>query len=401
VAASPRRALAFVLIFVGVLASVATDAGYLILVPLGAAAFASVGRHPLAGLAATFAGVGAIFGVNIIPGPVDAQVVAITNEALTLTDQAPQTIISNYFFSVVSSIVLALTAAIVTERIVERRLGKYEPAEMGPASGISIEDDADTVQDRAAERRGLKFAGIAALAWTFIIVLLTAPPGAPLRDPATGDIIGNTPFMDSLMFIITMAFLVSGIGFGYGSRTFKNSGDVIDAVVKTFAGLAGLVFMLLMIAQFIAVFNYSQMPAVIATMLSQALETSPIGTLPLLLGMIVVILGLDIIMPGLVPKWAIFAPIFVPLFDGQGVPAQTLLAAYRVGDSPLNVVTPLMVYLPFMVTIAQRYQKNAGIGTVIALMIPYVAVITIVWVILFSIWFILGLPLGPGYPIQF
>ncbi|HYI22315.1 MAG TPA: AbgT family transporter [Candidatus Limnocylindrales bacterium] len=401
VAASPRRALALVLIFVGVLSSVATDAGYLILVPLGAAAFASVGRHPLAGMAACFAGVGAIFGVNIIPGPVDAQVVAITNEALTLTDQAPQTIVSNYFFSVVSSIVLAITAAIVTERIVERRLGKWEPAQIGPASGISIEDDADAVEDRTAERRGLKFASIATLVWAVIIILLTALPGAPLRDPVTGDIIGNTPFMDSLMFIITMAFLVAGIGFGYGSGTFKNSGDVIDAVVKTFAGLAGLVFMLLMIAQFIAVFNYSQMPAVIATMLSQALEASPIGTLPLLLGMIVVILGLDIIMPGLVPKWAIFAPIFVPLFDGQGVPAQTLLAAYRVGDSPMNVVTPLMVYLPFMVTIAQRYQKNAGIGTVIALMIPYVAVITIVWVILFSLWFILGLPLGPGYPITF
>ena len=400
VAASPRRALAFVLIFVGVMASVATDAGYLILVPLGAAAFASVGRHPLAGMAACFAGVGAIFGVNIIPGPVDAQVVAITNEALTLTDQAPQTIVSNYFFSVVSSIVLAITAAIVTERIVEKRLGKWEPASIGPASGISIEDDADEVQDKSAERRGLRFASIATLVYLVIIVLLTVIPGAPLQDPETGQVIGNTPFMDSLIFIITMAFLIAGIAFGYGSGTFKNSGDVIDAVVKTFAGLAGLVLMLLVISQFIAVFNYSQMPGVIATMLSQALEASPIGTLPLLVGMIVVILGLDIIMPGLVPKWAIFAPIFVPLFDGQGVPAQTLLAAYRVGDSPMNVVTPLMVYLPFMVTIAQRYQKNAGIGTVIALMIPYVAIITVVWVILFILWFILGLPLGPGYPIQ-
>ncbi len=393
VTASPRRALAFVLIFVGVLSSVATDAGYLILVPLGAAAFASIGRHPLAGLAACFAGVGAIFGVNPIPGPVDAQVVAITNEALSLTNQAPQTIVSNWFFSVISSVVLALTAAIVTERIVEKRLG--------PWKGVADPGEAETAAvDADANSRGLKRALWFVLGFLAIVLLVTLPPGAPLRDTETGDIIGNTPFMDSLMFIITMAFLVAGIGYGYGAGTFKNANDVIDAVVKTFAGLAGLIFMLLMIAQFIAYFNYSQMPAVLAMMLSQALEASPIGTLPLLIGLIVVILGLDIIMPGLIPKWAIFAPIFVPLFDSQGVPAQTLLAAYRIGDSPLNVVTPLMVYLPFMVTIAQRYQKDAGIGTIIALMMPYVIAITVVWLVLFVVMFVLGIPVGPGYPIQ-
>jgi aminobenzoyl-glutamate transport protein len=393
VAASPRRALAFVLIFVGVLSSVATDAGYLILVPLGAAAFASVGRHPLAGLAACFAGVGAIFGVNPIPGPVDAQVVAITNEALSLTNQAPQTIVSNWFFSVISSVVLAFTAAIVTERIVEKRLGPWTGA---AATSADDPPRIDPAQDRAGLKRALWFV----LGFLALVLLVTLPPGAPLRDPDTGDIIGNTPFMDSLMFIITMAFLVAGIGYGYGARTFQSANDVIDAVVKTFAGLAGLIFMLLMIAQFIAYFNYSQMPAVLATTLSQALEASPIGTLPLLIGLVVVILGLDIIMPGLVPKWAIFAPIFVPLFDSQGVPAQTLLAAYRIGDSPMNVVTPLMVYLPFMVTIAQRYQRDAGIGTVIALMMPFVITITLVWVVLFVVMFVLGIPVGPGYPIQ-
>ncbi len=393
VAASPRRALAFVLIFVGVLSSVATDAGYLILVPLGAAAFASVGRHPLAGLAACFAGVGAIFAVNPIPGPVDAQVVAITNEALSLTNQAPQTIVSNWFFSVISSIVIAFTAAIVTERIVEKRLGPWT------GSAAAHEGDAPEI-DPAHDRAGLKRALWFTLGFFAIVLVVTLPPGAPLRDPASGDIIGNTPFMDSLMFIITMAFLVAGIGYGFGAGTFKGSNDVIDAVVKTFAGLAGLIFMLLMIAQFIAYFNYSQMPAVLATMLSQALEASPIGTLPLLIGLILVIMLLDVIMPGLIPKWAIFAPIFVPLFDSQGVPAQTLLAAYRIGDSPMNVVTPLMVYLPFMVTIAQRYQKDAGIGTIIALMMPFVIAITVVWVILFVIMFMLGIPVGPGYPIQ-
>jgi aminobenzoyl-glutamate transport protein len=400
VRASPRRVLAFALIFVGVVSSVATDAGYLILVPLGAAAFASVGRHPLAGMAACFAGVGAIFGVNPIPGPIDAQITAITNEALGAAGGTPLGILANYWFSIVSSIVLAFVAYVVTERIVEPRLGAWVPeSDSGPA-GTSVEDEADDVGDASAEKRGLRFALIFFVAFIGFVLLITLPPGAPLRDPDTGDIIGTTPFMDSLLFVISMTFLLSGIGFGIGARTFKSSNDVIGAVVKTFAGLAGLVFMLLMISQFIAYFNYSNLPSVLAIALADWLKTTGIGALPLLIGMIVVILLLDIIMPGLIPKWAIFAPIFIPLFLQLGVPPQTGLAAYRVGDSPLNVVTPLMVYLPFMVTIAQRYQKDAGIGTVIALMLPYVLIIAIVWIILFVVWFLLGVPLGPGYPVQ-
>ena len=205
--------------------------------------------------------------------------------------------------------------------------------------------------------------------------------------------------MDSLLFMISMFFLISGIAFGYGAGTFKHANDVIAAVTKTFAGLAGLVFMLLMISQFIAYFNYSNLPSVLAVGLAEWLQSAGIPALPLLLGLIVIILFLDVIIPGVVPKWAIFAPIFIPLFVQLGIPPQTALAAYRVGDSPLNVVTPLMVYLPFMVTIAQRYQKEAGIGTIIALMLPYVVTIAIAWIALFILWFVLGLPLGPGYPI--
>jgi len=400
VAASPRKILALVLIFVGVLSSIATDAGYLILVPLGAAAFASVGRHPLAGMAACFAGVGAIFGVNPIPGPIDAQITAITNEALASAGGTPLTILANYWFSFASSIVLAVVAYLVTERVIEPRLGVWQPESVGGPDGISIEDEADSVDDSAREKRGLRYALLFFAVWIGFVLLITLPPGAPLRDPVTGDIIGLTPFMDSLLFIIAMTFLISGIGYGIGAGTFKSSTDVINAVVKTFSGLAGLVFMLLMISQFIAYFNYSNLPSVLSVVLAEALKSAGIGALPLLIGMIFVILVLDIIMPGLIPKWAIFAPIFVPLFIQLGVPAQTGLAAYRVGDSPINVVTPLMVYLPFMVTIAQRYVKDAGIGTVIALMLPYTVIIAVAWTLLFVLWFVLGLPLGPGYPVK-
>jgi aminobenzoyl-glutamate transport protein len=392
VSASPRRVLSFILIFIGVLASVATDAGYLILVPLGAAAFLSVGRHPLAGMAACFAGVGAIFGVNPIPGPIDAMITEVTNEALGLAGAEPITIVANYWFSVVSSVVLAIVAMIVTERIIEPRLGAYA------GTPASVADEGKDI-DRAAESRGLRWALFAFVGVLALVLILTIPEGSPLRDPETGSIVGTTPFMDSLLFIITMAFLLSGIGFGFGARTFTSANDVIAAVVKTFSGLAGLVFMLLMISQFIAYFNFSNMPDVLAIGLAEWLETVGIPALPLLIGMIVIILLLDIIMPGLIPKWAIFAPILVPLFLNLGVPPQTMLAAYRVGDSPLNVVTPLMVYLPFIVTIAQRYDPKAGIGTVIALMLPYVVAITVVWVVLFVVWFLLGVPLGPGYPV--
>ena len=155
-----------------------------------------------------------------------------------------------------------------------------------------------------------------------------------------------------------------------------------------------------MISQFIAYFNWTNMPRVAAVELAQLLERMGLSALPLLLGLILVIVLLDIIIPGVVPKWAIFAPVFIPIFVRLGVSPQAVLAAYRIGDSPVNTVTPLMVYLPFIVTVAQRYDKKAGIGTIIALMLPYLFAILVAWMLLFTGWWLLGLPLGPGYPIS-
>ncbi len=392
---APRQLIAFILIFVGVLSSVASDAGYLILIPLGAAAFLTLGRHPLAGMAAAFAGVGAIFGVNLLITPIDSMLTEITNEAIgTLSE--PLTVTANYFFSVVSSFVLAVVAMFVTQRIVEKRLGPYNPPE-GAADATTEElDEAGKV----AEARGLRYSFYGLLGSVAVIALLTVPSGAPLRHPETGAIVGTTPFMDSLLFLITLIFLVCGICYGIGAKTMSGSGDVISGVTKTFAGLAGLIFMLLMISQFIAYFNYTNLPRVAAIEMAHFLEQANIGGLALLIGFILVIVILDFILPGVVPKWAIFAPVFIPIFVRLGVTPQTVLAAYRVGDSPVNVITPLMVYLPFIVTIAQRYRKDAGIGTVVALMIPFVGILLIAWILLFVVWFWLGIPLGPGYPIN-
>lgn len=391
---TPRQFITFILILVGVLSSVATDAGYLILIPLGAVAFLSIGRHPLAGVAAAFGGVSAVFAVNILIAPVDGMLTEITNEAIALAGGEPITIVANFYFAAASTIVLSLVAAVVTTRIIEPRLGVYE----GPAGDQGNDQEEG---DSAAEGRGLRFALYASLFMTLLVLIFTLPPGAPLRDPETGAIIGNTPFMDSLIFIITLIFLLAGIGYGIGAGTFKSSDDVILGVNKNYAALAGLLFMLLMIAQFIAFFNYSNIPQVTAVWLADTLEQANIGAIPLLVGFILVIMMLNIIIPNVIPKWAIFAPIFIPVFFRLGVAPQTVLAAYRVGDSPTNVITPLMVYLPFVLTIVQRYQKDAGIGTVVALMLPYTLVIAVVWILFFILWIVLGIPLGPGFPVSF
>lgn len=255
-------------------------------------------------------------------------------------------------------------------------------------------------EEADAEARGLRFALFGFLGVLVVVLLATLLPGAPLRDPATGDIIGNTPFMDSLLFIITLFFLVSGICYGIGAKTVTSSKDVIAAATKTFNSLGALVLMLLMVAQFIAYFNYSNIPTVVATALASVLEQASIPAILLLVAFIFVIFLLTFIIPGIIPKWAIFAPVFIPIFLRLGVGPQTVLAAYRIGDSPVNVLTPLMVYFPFLVTVAQRYRKDSGIGTIVSLMLPYAVIMMAAWILLFVLWFALGIPLGPGYPVR-
>lgn len=390
---APRRWLAFILIFVGVLSSVATDAGYLILVPLAAAAFLTVGRHPLAGLAGAFAGVGAAFGANLLITPSDSMLTEITNEVLTSAGMQPIEVTQNFYFGIVSTFLLTTVALLVTVFVTEKRLGKYDRKDM------TIADEAESV-DHDAEARGLKFSFWALLGFVVLILALTLPPGAPLRDPETGDIIGTTPFMASLVFIISLAFLVCGIAYGAGARTLRGGTDTVRAIAKTFASLGGLLVMFLMIAQFIALFNWTNLPTVAAVSAAELLQQASVPAIVLLLAFIVVIVILDFILPGLVPKWVIFAPVFIPIFASLDVAPQTLLAAYRVGDSPVNVLTPLMVYLPFMVTVAQRYKKEAGIGTIIALMIPYAVWMLLSWTALYVVWFLLGIPWGPGSPVD-
>ncbi|HYI25528.1 MAG TPA: AbgT family transporter [Thermomicrobiales bacterium] len=396
VASAPRSLIAFLIILVGALSSVASDAGYLILIPLAATAFLALGRHPIAGMAAGFAGVAATFAVNVIPQPIDAMMTEVANEVILQAGGEPITVVANYYFSVVSLIVLCIVATFITERMIEPRLGTFDPAD--GSAGSAIEEL--TPEQQAAEAKGLRYALFGTIGVLAIVLIATVPSGAPLRDPESGAIIGTTPFMDSLLFIIAMFFLVAGTCYGIGAGTVKSANDVIGFITKTFNSLGGLIFMLLMIAQFIAYFNYTHMPQVVAVAMADLLERANIAALPLLIGFVLVIILLDFIIPGVIPKWAIFAPVFIPIFMRLDVAPQSLLAAYRIGDSPVNTLTPLMVYFPFIVTIAQRYKRDAGIGTVISLMIPYAGIMAVVWTILFAIWFLLGIPLGPGYPVS-
>jgi aminobenzoyl-glutamate transport protein len=387
VVVAPPWALSYILVLVGILSSIAADAGYLVLIPLAAAAFISVGRHPLAGLAAAFAAVAAVFTVNILIVPVDGILTGITNDAIHLVDpSASIELTANVWFSIASVIVLAFVVVLVTERVVEPRLGPYR-------GDYRLEDDAGLSVE---ESRGLRFAFLGLLGVAALLALLTLPPGAPLRHPETGAILGNSPFMSSLIVTIALIFLACGIAYGVGARTMEGTGDVVEAMTKAIGSLSGLILLLLVISHFLAYFSYSNMATLAAISLADALRRAELDALWLLVGFVAVVLVLDLVITGAIPKWAIFAPIFVPLLMRLDVAPEAVLAAYRVGDSPMNAITPLNAYFAMIVSFAQKYQKDAGVGTVIALMLPYVLALCVVWTLLLVVWQLLDLPWGLG-----
>ncbi|MDZ5662043.1 AbgT family transporter [Nocardioides sp. S-58] len=396
---APAGAITFIIVLLGGISSVASDAGYLVLIPLGAAAFASLGRNPLVGIAAAYAGVSASFFVNILITPADGIITEVTNEIVAgvAPGAEPLNVTNNFYFAIVSTLFTAAVMTILTERYIEPRAGRWDPAERPADAPV---DHVPAGDELAHESRGLRLSGIYTLVAVAIICALTFIPGAPLRNPETGEIFGNSPFMSSLLLIISMLFLAAGLGYGRGSGSLTGSTNVINAIVKTFNGLGGLIFLMLLIAQFIAFFNYSNISNVVATQLADLLGSADIGALPLLIGFILLVVVIDMIMPGVIPKWAIIAPIFIPLFYNLGIAPQTVLAAYRVGDGPVNVITPLMVYLPFIILVCQRYRASAGMGTVISMMLPYTVVVLVSWTLLFTGWYLLEIPWGPGSPVQ-
>jgi aminobenzoyl-glutamate transport protein len=376
------------IVMVGVLSSIAADAGYLVLVPLAAAAFHSMGRHPLAGLAAGFSGVAAVFLVNVFVTPTDALLVEVTNDAIRTVNPAGQiSVVGNLFFMIASSILMGIICTVLTERFVEPRLGPY-------TGGVPVEASTGL---SGSEELGLKYAGRALLGFVIVIAALTAPPlpWGILRNQETGGIMAGSPFMSGLIVLISLLFLVLGYAYGKGAGTIANVTAAIGLIVKTWSNLAGMIFLLFVIANFIAFFNYTNLATVLAVNLADFLQTTTLGATSYIILFVIVVAIIDIILTGALAKWAILAPVFVPLFMRLGGDPNLVLAAYRVGDSPMNVITPLNVYLAVMVGFANKYQKDAGIGTIVALMLPYTVVLLVLWTLMLILWYTFGLPLGP------
>jgi len=281
---------------------------------------------------------------------------------------------------------MTIVITLVTEKIVEPRLGKYE--------GDAPVDNTEKVTDD--EKRGLKYAFIGFIAVVAFLTFLSAPANAPLRNVETGELIGSSPFMSGLIFIIMLVFLVPGIAYGYGAKTIKNTNDIVKYGVNAMASLANFFLLAFVIGQFISYFNFSGLGTILAVNGANFLETIGLTGVGLILAFIIFTAFLNLFMGSASAKWAIMAPIFVPMLMQMGISPAMTQAAYRVGDSSTTNITPLMSYFALIVVFAEKYDKKAGIGTLISTMIPYSIFIFVFWTMILMVWYILGLPLGPG-----
>jgi len=382
---APKKLLTFAIVFTGVLSNTASEVGYVLLVPLAAVIFLAVGRHPLAGLAAAFAGVSGGYSANLLLGTIDPLLAGLSEEAARIID--PQYIVNpacNYYFMFVSTFIIAIAGTWVTEKIVVPRLGDYK----GKAEAEEIKD---LTSD---EKRGLIYALIGGLIFAGILALGTIPSDGFLRDPETGDLL-RSPFMSGIVAFIFLGAAVVGIAYGIGAKTLKSDSDVMKGMGKSMETLGTYIVLVFFAAQFVAYFNWTNLGLIIAVEGAQLLKSSGLGDIPLMLTFILVSAFINLFMGSASAKWAIMAPVFIPMFMLLGYTPEFTQAAYRVGDSVSNIISPMMSYFALIVAFVERYEK-AGIGTVIATMLPYTVTFLILWSCLLVVWIILGLPVGPG-----
>ncbi len=396
---TPKWLITCVLVFAGVMSNVASDAGYVVLVPLGAVVFYSFGRHPLAGLAATFAGVSGGFSANLLVGTIDPLLGGISTEAAKLIDGGYSvTPVANWYFMIASTFIIVLIGWFVTEKIVEPRLGKYTAPE-----DLEIEETTGVSKN---EGRGLWGALIGLVLFITLMLVLTVPEGAPLRHPETGEIIGKTaglhyPFIDSIVFIIALFFLFIGIGYGVAAKTIKSGTDVINSMSKAMATMGGYLVLAFFAAQFINYFTYTNLGTVLAVKGADLLQAINFKGLPLILAFIVIAAFVNLFIGSASAKWAILAPVFIPMFMQLGISPEMTQLAYRIGDSTTNIISPLMSYFAVIIVFAYKYDKKAGMGTIVSMMVPYSFMFLIGWTILLVIWYLTGLPIGPDIPVTY
>ncbi|MFO7444734.1 MAG: AbgT family transporter [Ignavibacteriaceae bacterium] len=383
---APERLLTVVIVFAGVLSNTASEIGYVLLVPLAAIIFLAVGRHPIAGLAAAFAGVSGGYSANLLLGTIDPLLAGLSEEAARIID--PVYIVNpaaNYYFMFVSTFVITIVGTWVTEKIVIPRLGKYE----GHAKAEEIRDLSHE------EKKGLKYALIAALVFTAFLLWGTVPGDGFLRDAQTGGLL-RSPFMSGIVAFIFLGAAAAGIAYGIGAGTYKSDADVMKGMGKAIETLGIYIVLVFFAAQFVAFFNWTNLGLIIAVEGADILKSSGMGDIPLMISFILVAAIINLFMGSASAKWAIMAPVFIPMLMLLGYTPEFTQTAYRIGDSVTNIISPMMSYFALIVAFVERYQEKSGIGTVIATMLPYSFFFLAAWIVLLVIWILLGIPVGPG-----
>lgn len=357
------------------------------LIPLGAIIFLSMGRHPIAGLAAAFAGVSGGFSANVMVGPTDSLLAGLTTEGAKLAD--PNYVVEmtgNWWFLIASTVLITVIGTIVTEKIVEPRLGKY-------TGDATVEESAMTVSKE--EQRGLRFAGIATLLSVAGLAALVVPANGFLRGTDAGiQGILKSPFMDSMVLIIALVFAIAGIAYGVGSKVVKNDKDVMNLMGKSMASMGSYIVLVFFASQFVAYFNYSNLGTIIANKGAEMLKVIGLQGIPLVILFILVVAFINIFMGSASAKWAIMAPVFIPMFLKLNIDPAIVQTAYRIADSSTNLISPLMSYFAMIIVFTQVYDKKAGIGTITSMMLPYSMTFLIAWSLMLIVWVSLGIPVG-------
>ena len=390
VLSAPRSLLTFLIVFAGILSNTASEVGYVLLVPLGAIIFQTVGRHPLAGMAAAFAGVSGGYSANLLLGTIDPLLSGLSEEAARIIDPSYQVNPTcNWYFMIVSTFFISAVGTWVTEKVVVPRLGTY--------GGGPGEDTLSALS--AEEKRGLLWTLIAAIAMTAVMLWGTVPGDGFLRDPETGDLL-RSPFTSGIVAFIFGGAALLGIVYGVGARTIKSDSDAIEGMAKSMETLGVYIVLCFFAAQFVAFFKWTNLGLIFAIKGAGALQASGLGDIPLMISFVLVAAIINLAMGSASAKWAIMAPVFIPMFMLLGYSPELVQATYRVGDSVTNVISPLMSYFPLIVAFMKKYDDDAGIGTVVATMLPYSIAFFLVWTVLLIAWFTLGLPIGPGAPLK-
>jgi aminobenzoyl-glutamate transport protein len=377
-----------VVILVGIISHSAVDAGYVLVIPLGGVIFYAAGRHPLAGIAAAFAGVSGGFSANFVPSSLDPLLQGLTLEGARLLDpDIAVNTLNNYFFTTASSVLIVSLGWYLTDRVVEPRL-----------AGVEIDGDAEDLPEMHdltdPERRGLRWALASMVAGLVILAVTLMPADSPWRD-ANGNIASfQAPIMRSIVSLIFLLFVIPGIVYGKVSGSMKGMKDIIEGMTKAMHNMAYYIVIMFFIAQFVIAFSVSNLGTLLAISGAEVLRAMGLPIALLIVGIVLLTAFVNIFVGSASGKWGLLAPIFVPMLMTLGVAPDLTQAAYRVGDSSTNIITPLMPYFPLVVIYCQRYVKNTGIGTLAAMMLPYSIWFLVSWTAFLLIYYALGIPLG-------